>query len=256
MPLYLPIAVVAVAAMGILLGAVELGYRHGLHTRQEEALASHATAWEAALLGLLALLIGFTFAMAVTRFDHRRDLILEEANAIESTALRARYVDQPVRGRMESLVRRYLAARIQSYDAGLDMRRTLAFYEEGKALQLQLWDEVAVLIRAHPDSQAVIALMQSVDEVVKSETRRRAALENHVPYPVFIVLLIVAGAGMAVTGYSCGLHRRRLPLGMVLMPVLIVLVVAMVFDLDYPRAGLIRAGQGALTRLQEQLSTR
>jgi hypothetical protein len=254
MLLYVPIAAIAIASTGILLGAVEVGYRHGLHTPQEESLASHATAWEAALLGLLALLIGFTFAMAVTRFDHRRDLIVEEANSIESTALRARYIDQPVRGRMESLLRRYLAARIHSYDAGMDMRHTLAFYEEGKALQLRLWDEVAALIRAQPDSQAVVALMQSVDELVKGEARRRAALENHVPHPVFLVLLIVAAAGMAVTGYSCGLHRRRLPLGMVLMPVLIVLVVAMVFDLDFPRAGLIRAGQGALTRLQQQLS--
>jgi hypothetical protein len=248
--------VVAIAMMVVLLGAVELGYRHGLHTSPDDGLESHATAWEAAVLGMLALLIGFTFAMAITRFDHRRDLILEEANAIESTALRAQYIDQPVRGRIESLLRPYLAARIHSYEAGIDMRRTLAFYEEGKAIQLQLWDQVVMLLRAHPDSQAAVALMQSVDELVKAEARRRAALENHVPHPVFIVLLLVAAAGMIVTGYSCGLHRRRLPLGMILMPVLIVLVVVTVFDIDYPRAGLIRAGQGALIRLQHQLSAR
>jgi len=66
---------------------------------------------------------------------------------------------------------------------------------------------------------------------------------------VFVVLLLVAAAGMLVTGYSCGIHRRRLPLGMVLMPVLIVLVVVMVFNIDYPRVGVIRAGQGAMIRL-------
>jgi hypothetical protein len=252
---YLLIAVVAWAMIGVLLAAVELGYRHGLHTPADEGIASHATAWEAALLGLLALLIGFTFAMAVTRFDHRRDLIVEEANAIESTAMLARYVDAPVRDRVEALLPPYLDARIRSYDAGIDMRRTMADYDLGKALQRQIWDQVVALMQAHPDSESAVAFMEAADDMVKAEVRRRAALENHVPLPVFIVLLLVAAAGMAATGYSCGLHRRRLPLGMILMPVLIVVVVVMVFDIDYPRAGLIRAGQGALTRLQHELGS-
>jgi hypothetical protein len=253
---YVLIAVIAVAMVALMLGAVELGYRHGLRTPAEESerLSSHATAWEAALLGLLALLVGFTFAMAVTRFDHRRDLILDEANAIESTAARAEYVDPPVRDRVEALLRPYLAARIRSYDAGVDMRATLAAYEEGKALQRQLWGQVVTLLRAHPDSESAVAFMESADELVRVEARRRGALENHVPLPVFGVLVLVAAAGMAATGYSCGLHRRRLPLGMVLMPVLIVLVVVMVFDIDYPRAGVIRAGQGAMIRLQHRLA--
>jgi hypothetical protein len=136
--------------------------------------------------------------MAVTRFDRRRDLILDEAIAIESTAMRAEYLD----------------------------------------------------------SESLVAFMQSADELAQALARRRASLDNHVPLPVFGVLLLVAGAGMAATGYSCGLHRKRLPLGMVLMPVLIVLVVVMVFDIDYPRAGVIRAGQGPLLRLQHELSIR
>jgi hypothetical protein len=250
---YFPIAVVGVAMMGALLAAVEVGYRQGLRTPAEEGLESHATAWEAALLGLLALLIGFTFAMAVTRFDHRRDLILDEANAIESTALRAAYIDPPVRDRVEALLGPYLDARIRSYDEGMEMRRTMADYEEAKALQGRIWDQVTAFLRAHPDSESAVAFMESADELVKAEARRRAALDNHVPLAVFVVLLLVAAAGMAATGYSCGLHRRRLPLGMVLLPVLIVLVVAMVFDIDYPRAGVIRAGQGPMLRLRREL---
>jgi hypothetical protein len=253
-PLYFVIPAIAIVMAGALLGTVELGYQRGLRTPADERLASHATSWEAALLGLLALLIGFTFAMAVTRFDHRRDLILDEANAIESTALRGRYIDPPLRDRVEAVLVPYLEARIRSYDAGMDMHLTYALYDEGEALQRQLWDQVVTLLEAHPDSESAVAFMESADELVKAEARRRAALENHVPLPVFAVLLMVAAAGMAATGYSCGLHRRRLPLGMVLMPVLIVLVVAMVFDIDYPRAGVIRAGQRPLIRLQHTLA--
>jgi hypothetical protein len=246
---YFVIAAVAVLMMGVLLGAVELGYRHGLRNPADEHLAAHATSWEAALLGMLALLIGFTFAMAVTRFDHRRDLILDEANAIESTALRARYVDPPVRDRVEALLIPYLEARIRAYDAGMNMHLTFALFEEAEALQRQLWDQVVTLVEAHPNSESAVAFMEAADDLVKAEARRRAALDNHVPLPVFVVLLLVAAAGMLVTGYSCGIHRRRLPLGMVLMPVLIVLVVVMVFNIDYPRVGVIRAGQGAMIRL-------
>jgi hypothetical protein len=250
---YLIVAVIFLAMVAVLLGTVELGYRRGLRARSDEGLVSHATAWEGTLLGMLALLVGFTFAMAVSRFDRRRDLILDEANAIESTALRARYLDPAVRDRIEALLPPYLEARIRYYDAGMDWKKTVADVDEAKTLQRQIWDQVVSLVRARPDSESVVAFMESADELVRAEARRRASLDNHVPLPVFAVLLVVAATGMAATGYSCGLHRRRLPLGMVLLPALIVLVVVMVFDLDYPRAGVIRAGQGALLRLRDSL---
>ena len=147
----------------------------------------------------------------------------------------------------------YLDARIRFYRAGASRPKMLASYMETRALQLGLWDQVVAVARAHPDSEMVAGFVGAAEELVKAEERRRAALEDHVPLPVFVLLVLVAATGMAATGYSCGLHRRRLPLGMILMPVMIVLVVVLVFDLDYPRAGLIRAGQGALLRLQAEL---
>jgi hypothetical protein len=248
--------VVAVVTLGltlILLGAVELGYRLGLRSKADKGVLSHTNGWEAALLGLLALLIGFTFAMAVSRFDIRRQLIVEEANAIEATALRAGYLDPPVRDRIDGLLAHYLEARIRFYDAGMDWRRTDAADADTKVLQHQVLAQVTSVARANPDSEMGALLMEGADELVKAETRRRAAIDNHVPMAVFFVLMMVAATSMAATGYSCGLHRKRLCLGMILMPVLIALVVAQVFDLDYPRAGLIRAGQGALLRLRHAL---
>jgi hypothetical protein len=253
MTTYLLIALVALGMVAVLLGAVEVGYRRGLRTRPDEQLVSHATSWEAALLGLLALLIGFTFAMAVTRFDNRRDLIVEEANAIESVALRARYLELPARDQVAALLPSYVDARIRSYSAGASRGQTEVAYQQSEALLHQIWGVVVTVVRAHPDSESVAAFVESGDDMVKAENRRRAALDNHVPLPVFAVLLIVAATGMAATGYSCGLHRRRLPLGMVLLPVLIVLVIVLVFDLDYPRAGVIRAGQEAMLRLRHSL---
>jgi hypothetical protein len=250
---YLLQVMLVLGMVAILLGAVEIGYRRGMRAGPDEHVLSHATAWEGGLLGLLALLLGFTFAMAVTRFDNRRDLIPEEANAIESVGLRAHCLDRPSRDEVQALLPSYLDARIRSYATGISLRQTELAYQQGKALQHQLWNVVVSGTRAHPDSESVAAFVESADELVKAENRRHAALYNHVPLPVFAVLLVVAAAGMAVTGYSCGLHRRRLPLGMILLPMLIALVVALVFDLDYPRAGAIRAGQRAMLRLRGSL---
>jgi hypothetical protein len=247
------VSVLVLGLTAILLGAVELGYRQGLRSRPDEGVLSHTNGWEAALLGLMALLIGFTFAMAVTRFDGRRQLIVEEANAIESTSIRSRYLAQPARDRIEAILVQYLDARIHFYDAGIDFRKTYAVWKEGKDLQRQLLAEVTAVARAHPDSEMATSLVEGADELVKAEARRRAAIDNHVPMPVFFVLVMVAATGMAATGYSCGLHRKRLRLGMILMPVLIAVVIVQVFDLDYPRAGVIRAGQGALLRLRAEL---
>jgi hypothetical protein len=250
----LVIALLTLGLTAVLLGAVELGYRRGLRSAPDEGVISHTNAWEAALLGLLALLIGFTFAMAVTRFDSRRQLIVEEANAIESTALRSGYLDPPVRERIHALLVRYLEARIRFYDVGMDMRRTNAAHQEAKLLQRQILAQVTSVARADPDSEMGAVLVEGADDLVKAETRRRAAIDNHVPLAVFVVLIMVAATGMAATGYSCGLYRKRLRLGMILMPVLIAVVVIQVFDLDYPRAGVIQAGQGAMLRLRQALS--
>src|SRR6185436_18413341 len=189
---YLVLAVVALGMVAVLLAAVQVGYRQGLRTRPDEHLLSHATAWEGALLGLLALLIGFTFAMAVARFDGRRELILEEANAIESVSLRARYLDPPARDQVQALLVPYVEARIEGYQAGIDRRRTESAYHESKVLQERLWEVVVSVARAHPNSEVVAAFVEAADDLVKAESRRRAALDNHVPFPVFAVLLMVA----------------------------------------------------------------
>ena len=73
---------------------------------------------------------------------------------------------------------------------------------------------------------------------------------------VLVLLLVVAGTAVAATGYSCGLHRRRLRFGMVVLPVLIAAVMLLVFDLDHPRSGLMQAGQGPMLRLHQSLSAR
>jgi hypothetical protein len=243
-----------VVLLAILLGSAEVGYRLGRRARaSDDAMRSQAAIWEGALLGLLALLIGFTFAMAVTRFDARRELILDEANAIEMTLRRADFLEAPAQREIEGLLGRYVRARVRFYDAGASLPRTEAAERETAELQQQLWPPIVSAARSHPGSEMAALFVESASELYQMANRRRAALDNHVPATVLVVLLVVAAVGVAATGYSCGLLRRRLRLGLVGLPLLISLVVVLVFDLDHPRAGFIQAGQGPMLRLQQRL---
>lgn len=191
--------------------------------------------------------------MAVTRFDARRQLILEEANAIELALLRAEFLEAPAQREVTGLLDRYVGARVRFYEAGANVGRTEATERETEALLRQLWPLVVSVARTHPGSEMAALFVDAAGDVVEMARRRRAALDNHVPAMVVLVLLLVAAAGVSATGYSCGLLRRRLRLGLIGLPVLIALVVVLVFDLDHPRAGFIQAGQGPMLRLQERL---
>ena len=250
------IAAVVAGVLLVLLGSAELGYQLGRRTRGIHEEASQVGNWEGALLGLLALLIGFTFAMAVTRFDGRRALILDEANAIQQLARRADYLAPPVQERIAGLLRSYVDARIRAYDAGNDRGRTEAAYRESSALQRQLWAQAAEVARNNFNAEMASLFVESTDAVLDQGARRRAALDNHVPTTVLLVLLVVACIAVGATGYSCGLRRHRHRFGMILLPILIAAVMVLVVDLDYPRAGFVQAGQGPMLRLRQALDAR
>jgi hypothetical protein len=244
---------IASGLIAALLGATELGYRLGRlhHDEDDETVAAQVSTWEGALLGLLGLLIGFTFAMAVTRFDGRRQLIAEEANAIHRVKLQADLLDQPLRADVQELVARYIDARVRFYEARANSSGVDAALRDTVALQSRLWNAVMTYARAHREQEVTSLLVEGVDRLIEAEGSREASVHNHVPLAVFLVLALVACMGVAATGYTCGLHGRRLRFGMVLMPLLIAMVAMLIFDLDHPRVGLIKAGQGPMLRVQQ-----
>ena len=167
MNLHVLLAAVVVGTLVVMLGSAELGYRVGRKSRSADPeVASQVGTWEAALLGLLALLIGFTFAMAVTRFDGRRDLIRDEANAIYEVARRAEYLPPPEPERLGGLLRRYVDARIRFYDAGLSIERTNAAEDEAIGLRREIWSEVVKIARANFNSEMASLFVQSVDDLI------------------------------------------------------------------------------------------
>ena len=126
---------------GLLLLLAEWGFRLGLrlHGTSDEARKGQIGTLQGAVLGLLALLLGFTFAMAVQRYDTRRDLVVQEANSIGTTFLRAAFLPEPRHTEVENLLRNYVDVRLEFYEAGNDATKIATTEQSSARIQQQLW---------------------------------------------------------------------------------------------------------------------
>jgi hypothetical protein len=243
----------ALVQFGLLVVFAELGYRLGRRANVTEPTLSQAMSWQATLLGLLGLLIGFSFAMAVARFDARRQLVVDEANAIGTAYLRIDVLDDAAARELRQLLRRYVDVRLEFYDAGVDRPRVQQAIRMSSTLQQRIWSQVVAAGREDPHAMTRALLVQATNEMIDAEGRRRGALYNHVPRTVFTVIVLVAVGAVGLLGYTSGLSRKRLWFATAAMPLLIAVVVSLVFDLDRPRMGLVREGQQSMLDLKESL---
>ena len=199
---------------------------------------------ESSALGLLALMIGFTFAMSLARFDARRAAVLDEANAIGTTALRARLLPTAQAQAAVPLLVEYTRTRIVRPDNDLvDLR---AKVERALALQSSLWDLAVAASQAEPRSVPVGLFVTSLNEMIDMHEKRLIAALNRVPAAVLALLLVVATLALGFAGYSAGIAGKRRRMPFVLTAGMVTVVLLLIIDLDRPQSGLITVSQQAL----------
>ena len=210
--------------------ATEIGYTAGRRDQwvHPEGAKGQVTAITAGALGVLALLMAFTFAMAVSRFDVRKQLVLNEANAIGSTYLRARLLPAPHKTDIADLLRRYADVRLDFYRADL-------------------------LAEKYPTSNPVTLFVQALNDTIDLHARRLVVQDDHVPPTVLAVLFLATIAAMALVGYGCGLFGRRNFVVTTLLTVIVAAVTFVILDLDRPRRGFLRVSQESMQNLQKEL---
>lgn len=237
----------------LLPAGAQIGYVLGRRAaaRCSEGARSHVATWEGAVLGLAALLIGFTFAMAATRYDARKQIMLTEANAIGTTYLRTRLLDEPRGEALRALLRRYVDARLAFNDAGGDRRHIKEAIRASAGLEQEIWSRVADAARSDSHSVMIGLLVQAANDLIDNSETYTFSLENPVPPLVFLVLILVATIAMAAVGYSCGLETTRLAFGMLMMPLLLAAVIILVFDIAHPRLGIVGIRDQSLIRLRQ-----
>jgi hypothetical protein len=238
-----------------LLVASELGWRVGHGGRiEDDALRTLVGGIAAAALGLLGLLLGFTLSMAISRYDARRAVIVDEANAIGTLWLRAGLLDGPLESELRSALRDYTDARVDLGRVGSDLGRLRAARERSGKLQGTVWSVVERAAQPGASPAVVSTLVASANEVIDLDELRMSSLENYVPAPVILLLVGVASVALAFFGWSFGAAERRSTTSMVALAVLLTAVLTVIMDLNRPHRGMIRAGDESLVRLQRSIA--
>lgn len=201
------------------------------------------------LFVLVSLLLGFTLAFVVPRYAERRSLLIEDANAIGTTYLRAGTLPPSIRNNAQQLLRQYVDARLDLDNADANESRASAT-ARAKQIQALLWQGV-VELTASDRSAVSAAYMNSLNQLIDLHEKRASASEHRVPYGVWLLILSVAAMAFFTRGLTV---ERQFWLTLVLLPVTIAIVIALIADLDTPNAGIIRVDQRAMQRLKADIA--
>jgi hypothetical protein len=202
-----------------------------------------------AVLGLLALLMGFTFSIVLNRFEGRRDLVLQEANAIGTAYLRAQLLDAPHRERISGLLVAYVDNRLalattpRARNAPLLARNDLALTD--------LWAATTAATPAIGNAGVTGQFLASVNAVIDLDASRKVARTVRVPPAVFLTLFVFLFMASAMLGYLSVGRRGKVALS--LMVVLLSLVLMLILDVDRPTSGGIREDQAPMLALRDAL---
>lgn len=234
-------------------GAVEAGYRIGFRQREaaSEASRDHVYAIQASILGILALLLGFTFSLALQRYDSRSEAVVNEANAIGTAYLRAQLLAGPLRNEAQAQLREYLDLRLQAgaiptVEAG----QRDALLAKTSQLQNSLWGLARQAAAQDPNMVTTGLFIPALNDMIDSYGRRDAALNRHVPELVLILLYATFLLAAGIVGFAAGMAGHRPSRVSYLMVLLMVILVFLILDLDRPRRGLILVTQKSLLDLQ------
>ncbi len=229
------------ASLVLILGAGEVGNRLG--ERAARRGAPGVATLEAAILGLLALMIGFTFSMALSRFEARRDGVVVEAAAIGTTALRARLLPAPHNGQSVKLLREYVQLRLELSRHPVSQQQLNAVIARSNALQEALWQQARAAAAKDAGMVPTGLFMQSLNEMIDDQEKRLAAFSNRLPLIIVIALYGVSIVAIGFAGYGSGIESKRTRLPVYLTGILVASMVLLIQDIDRPGAGFIKVSQ-------------
>jgi hypothetical protein len=232
--------------LGILVGVWTRSTREHLVESESKII----TVLEGALLTLFGLLMGFTFSMAVTRYDMRKLLVVTEANTIGTTWLRTAALAEPVRTEEQNLLRQYVRERLIFQGEVHNPGELAETQEKIDRLQGQLWAAASGYAIDHRDPVTSLYL-QTLNQTIDVAGERVAADENRIPLEAWVILLFVGFVATIVVGTKIGRDRWLLQS---ILPIVLAATLAMTMDLDSPRYGFIRVTQAAMERVAQDMT--
>jgi uncharacterized membrane protein len=225
---------VAVLFSGIII-CLEAGWRAG---RRRPVAGQGAV--EAAVFGLMGLLMAFTFSGAAARFDSKRELVIQEANAIGTAYLRLDLLPPAAQPPLRDLFRRYVDARLSFYRNILDSELSRRDEAIWVALQGEIWTGAVTATREETALSARFFLLPALNDMIDITTTRAAARRMHPDAAIFAMLGVAVLAGALLAGWGMAASSERSLLHVVAFALLMTIAVYVILDLEYPRIGFLR----------------
>jgi hypothetical protein len=250
----------ALLSLGLLSGmlfSLEIGRRYGLRKiRQDpDGAKTGLGAIDGAMFGLLGLLIAFTFSGAMSRFDVRRQLIVEETNAIGTAYLRLDLLPPDRQPALRESFRRYVDSRLKIYQLLPDLEAAKKELARSADMQGEIWRQAVSGCKESPSPQAVMLLLPALNQMIDITTTRTMAGQTHPPAIVFVMLAVMALSSSALAGYGMAGSKIRSWIHTLLFSAVTALTFYVILDLEYPRVGTIRvdAFDQALADLRQSM---
>jgi hypothetical protein len=232
--------------------AYEIGFRigHWWQARTPGVQEGPTGVLVGSILALWAFLLAITMGMASDRFDTRRGLVLEEANSMGTTYLRAGYLPEPTSSEIRNLLREYVPLRV----APSDRETLVANIERSEELLAQMWSVAEAEAKVTQQGDLMSLFLESLNETIDlNESRIAAGVYARVPASILWLLFFGSVLTLAMVGYSAGLTGRRDMLSATVLIVALGAVLILVVDLDRPREGFVQVSQQPILDLQEQI---
>lgn len=239
----------------VILAIYEVGFRFG---RFVQAGTAHEVkeltgSVQASVLGILALLLGFTFSMSLQRYDDRSHALIDEANAIGTVSLRAELLPEAHRAGAIRLLRSLIDLRVETGKLELpDREQRHELNRRMSDIQNALWSTAVAAANEDPRPTTTGAFVAALTAMIDSQGKRQALLRLHVPEVILLLLFLVFVSSGGFLGYSSGLRGQRIIAPMTVVSFLIALVVFIIIDLDRPKRGLIKVDQSPLVELLQE----
>jgi len=253
----MPLWLVVLTTLTIVLISVYIGYKLGKYMKNKERSELFAGSVVGASLGLLAFMLAFTFSIAANRYTERKQILLDEVNAIGTTYLRADFLPSLTGDEIKKLLREYvdLHSTLAERDKWRKLVQIKELANEAESIQEKLWAYTIPLAKQYPDSEVIGLFISSLNELIDLHTTRAVvALQYHIPGAIWGALYLLSILAFGLVGYELGAAKTGSVFVSIVMAITFSAVIFLITDLDRPNEGHIVVSQEPMIQLQQKLN--
>jgi hypothetical protein len=250
---------IAIALGAGMVGFLELGRWIGVRRLEKDPEGARigVQAIEGAIFALLGLLLAFTFSGAANRLDIRRQIIVDEANAIGTAYLRLDMLSEDSRAELQTLFREYVETRLKAYKEYPDEQAIRRGLGEANQLQQKIWNAAITATRQENYQPAAMLLLPALNEMIDITTTRGMAAQTHPPAIIFAMLTFLLLCSALLAGIAMAGGKSRSWIHILSYAAVSAVTMYVIIDLEYPRLGLLQLTDFdvVLENLRQSLST-